>query len=242
MTCEEINSRLIELVYGELEPAVAARCREHAVECAACGAELAALEQTQQVLDAMPPRETRVDLARLCLKSAQRQQHVRGRALWAGAGAAAAMLVATGLLAAGLLTAALRVEVAPGQVVLAWRSASDGLAGEEAPDRLMERPKIPRAVREEPARATDERLARTASSEVAASATPSESFSRYRHAWSQEPTYLATRDRVLALGLDSLQYTAARPAAARRETKAPATYNELRQELLDHNERVPPRM
>ncbi len=116
MNCHDFNSQWIELVYGELEPGDAARCREHAAACSACAAALAALDETQRVLDELPPQQTRVDLARLCLKLSAQSRRARARRLWGGASAAAIVLVAV-----GLVWAAVGVDVAPGRVVLAWR-------------------------------------------------------------------------------------------------------------------------
>ena len=234
MNCDDVNSRLIELVYGELEPALAARCREHAAACSACGAALAALEQTQQVLDALPPRQTRVDLARLCLKTVQRQQQVRSRVFWGGAGAAAAALAA-----AGLFVAAVRVEVAPGHLVLALRAAGDAAPpGGSIPGGTGPRLETPHPLTGE----ADERLAANGALEDAAPATVSRSFARIGRFGSESQTYLATRDRVLALGLDSLQRASTGPVAAQPQMTAPATYQELRRELLDPDKSVHPRM
>ena len=234
MKCEDVNARLIELVYGELDAATANLCRTHASECAACGAELAALGQTQEVLDAMPARETRIDLARLCLKTAQRQHEFRTKAIWMGAGAAAALL-----LAAGLLAATVQVETGPGQVVLAWRAAR-----EEPPDGRNARPDVlpPDALPApppNPVHGMDERLAE---SRPPTPTTAVDRYARFGRAWSQAPDYLATRDRALALGLDSLQYTTMAAAAPPDQTATPTSYHELRRQLLDRNDRAPPKM
>jgi anti-sigma factor RsiW len=232
MNCDEINSRLIELVYGEIDPAVADSCREHVAECAACRAALAELERLQNVLDAMPPREPRVDLARLCLKTAQRQRQFRARALWAGAGAAAALLVA-----AGLLAATVRIEVAPGQMVVAWRAAGHAAGDETALSQTVQ-PTTPPV----PIRKIDERLAQNPSVPDATPVTPRDSYARLVRVWSHEPNYLATRDRALAFGLDALQYTATGPAVATGQAVAPASYHELQRQLLEHHEHVSPSM
>src|SRR4029077_8277304 len=73
-THEEVNARLLELIYDELPPAERAPLQAHVDGCARCQADLAAFDQTRavarQVLDEPPPARTRAAILRAAAAAA----------------------------------------------------------------------------------------------------------------------------------------------------------------------------
>lgn len=78
MTHDELRDRLLDLACGELSPRDAREVEEHAAGCAACGAELAAMRGTRQVMSALPVEPAPEDGARVLVAAAR--EAVRGRA------------------------------------------------------------------------------------------------------------------------------------------------------------------
>jgi len=74
MNCPQTKSRLIDLLYNELDDPTAASVRRHLESCPRCAAERAALERTRDALDAWTPAES---LADPCLEATPAAARVR---------------------------------------------------------------------------------------------------------------------------------------------------------------------
>ena len=61
MNCPQTKSRLIDLLYNELDDPTAASVRRHLESCPRCAAERAALERTRDALDAWTPADSLAD-------------------------------------------------------------------------------------------------------------------------------------------------------------------------------------
>ena len=61
MNCPQTKSRLIDLLYNELDDPTAASVRRHLESCSRCAAERTALERTRDALDAWTPAESLAD-------------------------------------------------------------------------------------------------------------------------------------------------------------------------------------
>ncbi len=61
MNCPQTKSRLIDLLYNELDDPTAASVRRHLESCPRCAAERTALERTRDALDAWTPAESLAD-------------------------------------------------------------------------------------------------------------------------------------------------------------------------------------
>ncbi len=61
MNCPQTKSRLIDLLYNELDDPTAASVRRHLESCPRCAAERTALERTRDALDAWTPAESVAD-------------------------------------------------------------------------------------------------------------------------------------------------------------------------------------
>lgn len=98
MNCERIRPLLPRLAAADLPAASARRVREHLADCPACSAELAALERVPQLLQAAPAAPPPSDLwARVDAELDAPRRRRLPRLVWAGAGLAAALLVAVSL-------------------------------------------------------------------------------------------------------------------------------------------------
>lgn len=113
MKCSDVQTRLIESLYGELSPEAETRLREHLAGCDRCREELDNLKQTGRQLDALPGADRPLDMGRLYRTAANRSGRSRRR--WrrlAWASSAAALLVAA------FLATRLQFEWTPGRLVI----------------------------------------------------------------------------------------------------------------------------
>jgi hypothetical protein len=160
MHCQELNDRLLLLAYDDLDPQERARCEEHLVGCPACREELAALRDTQRLLDLAPERQTQIDLAAVCLRIAARER--RSRIFWRW-GLGVAGIAAS--VAAVVCLSSFDVAIEPGRVVVAWQqrapapaesaAAPEGQGGGAADSRLAAQEQAAGQHADEPLRASD---------------------------------------------------------------------------------------
>ncbi len=115
MKCVDVQTHLLESLYGELRGEEEARLREHLGGCPDCRQEMEALRQTSRQLNVVPRPPASLDVGRLYRTAAERSGRSRRR--WrrlAGTAAVAAVL----LLA--IAVARLRLEWQPGQLVVSF--------------------------------------------------------------------------------------------------------------------------
>jgi hypothetical protein len=112
MTCNEIHSLLPTHVYGDLPADEAGIVDRHLRECAACRAEVAALNCVRSALDASPIPKIRVDVPALFATAAERRVRRWRRLAVAGLAVAAALLLVFAL--------RLQVTASEGQITIAW--------------------------------------------------------------------------------------------------------------------------
>ena len=113
MKCSDVQTRLIESLYGELSEQEGTALREHLAGCPACQEEMEALEQSRRQLAALSQPDSSPDLGRLYRTAAQRSGHSRRRwrRLAIATSAAAVLLMA-------LLATRLRLDWGAGQLVV----------------------------------------------------------------------------------------------------------------------------
>ncbi len=102
MNCPQTKSRLIDLLYNELDDPTAASVRRHLESCPRCAAERTALERTRDALDAWTPAESVADSRLPATPAAVRFRGGRRSLLhragpWIG-GLAAGIVLSIGLL------------------------------------------------------------------------------------------------------------------------------------------------
>ncbi len=102
MNCPQTKSRLIDLLYNELDDPTAASVRRHLESCPRCAAERTALERTRDALDAWTPADSLADPCRGATPAAARVRAGRRSILrragpWLG-GLAAGIVLFIGLL------------------------------------------------------------------------------------------------------------------------------------------------
>jgi hypothetical protein len=128
MNCANVKSVLIDLLYGELADVESATVREHLAACPACCQEFARLEKSRQQLSQVAEQPMRINLARLCLRGADRWEQSRRR--WRRAG----YLTAAALVLIGVFVARqVRCEFRAGQVLIAWRNVAPQALPPKAP-------------------------------------------------------------------------------------------------------------
>jgi hypothetical protein len=118
MNCDSVRARLPELLYGDLEPEVAATLRQHLEACVTCRGEEATLRQVRRLLDGAPIPEVSVNLAEVYRKASERNdRHFRRwrRAAVLLVGAAAAVV-------AFAVLPRFELRLDDHQVVLRWAS------------------------------------------------------------------------------------------------------------------------
>ncbi len=139
MTHEQLQERLLDLVYGELSPRDARDVQEHAAACEACRAELARMGETRRLMSALPvepapPGGERILLA--AAREAARHREPRRRLppwLWGGS----------------IVAASLAAVVAVSFRIVSMRP---GVMGREDPNALMgQSPSAPVPRADEPA-------------------------------------------------------------------------------------------
>jgi beta-lactamase class D len=144
MTHEEARELLLELSYGELEPALRRQVEQHASGCTECEAELAALASTRaaaRLLQEPGPPGGREELVEAARRAAARHS-LAGRRSWARPAAwmvAAAVVLAVGGVTMRLLDGEPRREVEPERV------AASAPAGRVAKTEAAPAPPSPRA-------------------------------------------------------------------------------------------------
>ena len=115
MKCHDVQTRLIDLLYGELAAEAAAAAGEHLTECETCRRDFEALKSTRQVLSAVPGSRVKVDVNRIHARAMTRALGARRRWQWT---AVAAAVVAGVVMLLG--AARMRIEVHQDHLVLSW--------------------------------------------------------------------------------------------------------------------------
>jgi len=139
MSCDRIQSQLIDWLYGELSQPEEERVREHVAECDSCRGKGDALRRSLELLELAPRAATRVDVGQLYRQAAARSE--KGRRRWRRASfAACAAVLLVGVVAFGRL----RIESHAGYVVFSWGGGA--AADEEAVEESVEEVPAPAAV------------------------------------------------------------------------------------------------
>lgn len=115
MKCNDVQTRLIDLLYGELAAGEATAVGEHLAGCETCRCDFEALKSTRQVLSAVPQSRVEVDVHRIHARAMTRALGARRRWQWT---AVAAAVVAGVVLLLG--AARMRVEVHQDHLLLSW--------------------------------------------------------------------------------------------------------------------------
>lgn len=115
MKCHDVQTRLIDLLYGELAAGEATAAGEHLAECETCRRDFEALKSTRQVLSAVPQSRVEVDVHRIHARAMTRALQARQRWKWMAVVAAAMAGVVLLLGARGM-----RVEVHQDHLLLSW--------------------------------------------------------------------------------------------------------------------------
>jgi hypothetical protein len=115
MNCSQIKEQLPALLYGDLDPAEAARLKAHLDECPTCRQEYAALAGVREMLDAVPAPKTSVDVGAIYHRLAEGQ--VQRTRRWRRLAVACAAVAAVLLLAIGL---PLELRVENHQLTIRW--------------------------------------------------------------------------------------------------------------------------
>lgn len=117
MNCNEARSLWIDLLYGETGDDNSAAVREHLDACPKCRQEFDILQRIRGQLDLVADQPMRVDLARLCLRSAEQWERSRRRWRRIGYLSAAAVILVT-----VFLSRQVRWELHDGQMLISWRN------------------------------------------------------------------------------------------------------------------------
>ncbi|MHC4178606.1 MAG: anti-sigma factor family protein [Planctomycetota bacterium] len=115
MKCSDVQTRLVESLYGELAEEEQTSLREHLADCRSCRLEMAALERSRRQLAVLNQPDSSLDFGRLYRTAAQRagRSRRRWRRLTIAASAAAVLLLV-------LLAARLRLDWQPGRLVVSF--------------------------------------------------------------------------------------------------------------------------
>ena len=159
MTHEEAREMLLDLAYGELEPAERAAVQQHVSGCAGCAAELESMARTRGAAGLLPDpgppggREELIEAARKAVtRPAPRRRSWARPAAWM---ATAAVVLAVGGVTLRWLDESPRREDGAGQVVAAAPAASEApparAVPEAAPKAVPKRPPPPPEVSAAPA-------------------------------------------------------------------------------------------
>lgn len=133
MKCDDVQAKLIDLLYGELGDRETASLHAHLDACATCRRDFDALAETRGALALVPGSNVRVDVNRIHADVAARAVRSRRRWRWTALAAAALAGVVTAVGLAGV-----QIELRADHVVVSWGESppveDEDLVSAESPE------------------------------------------------------------------------------------------------------------